>query len=928
MDREKETKKEEAACPAKKEEEAVRPAAAPRRRSFLRRLFKAAALVLILIALILLSLPWFLPALVEWKVNEILTGLTEQSDGCLRAEVREIGLFRTSFSLELRRPASPETGDLRFTEDDFGIASASLTYSPADLLFRSRVDSVRIDGVRLPLLIRGKTFVCPVWEKLSRKLKRQKSDKKSGKIDPVTLPFSLRSFELNGAVLIQVEEEDGKFLDSVLLPVECIASLTSGSLLKYHMSIRGSANRIDAAGFFNLSKMRLYGGVGICFDSELLPFAVRSRMNDPRNRGEMAGTVAYELDLNDPLGCKVSGRVSGRIRAFASDAAEILWTPGFDFAMSDRKITLNAEDLQIRCAGEDVTFRKASCIFDLDSFHGHGTLDAAFGRGPELSAEYEFRRTAPEGAWDLRLASREAAQPAGSPTFSLSAGQGRMTAGRPDFTIRSTFAGVLQCQGAASIRDIRFEHPAWTLELGGLSLDGSGSLDSFQAGLKAESLVFAYGGQEGGRAVFPSIRLQAEKAKESGIRLTMEADDGSFVLSKFDLSLKGISFRQTAFPLTGETGKGSFRIGEILMGKKSLGSLQAETDLRETSISARGELILCGVRADCRAEAAYQADRGFSASGAMDVPSQAIPGEALAELFPGPMGDKKVSGMVEINGEYAISGGKQSGSARIRLTDGAVTSESMKLSVEGIRGSVSFPSLPEIRTAPDQPLSCRTIRFGNIVTDGARVKFRLDSLTRACLERMNLNWCGGKVRMECTYFESGSDAFSVTIHCDRLDLIQFLTQTGAGAGEGNGNGRISGTLPVFFNRKTRKLSVRNAFLYSTPGEEGKIQFVLDESIRKSQEGSVTFDMTQDALRNFEYSWARVQMATESGALKLQLQLNGKPAAPLYYSYGANGIVKSAVPHVFQGIRLDVNLNVPLDVLFDLMEDYSLLNKKP
>lgn len=89
---------------------------------------------------------------------------------------------------------------------------------------------------------------------------------------------------------------------------------------------------------------------------------------------------------------------------------------------------------------------------------------------------------------------------------------------------------------------------------------------------------------------------------------------------------------------------------------------------------------------------------------------------------------------------------------------------------------------------------------------------------------------------------------------------------------------------------------------------------------------MTFDMTQDALRNFEYSWARVQMQTEDGSLKLQLQLNGKPAAPLYYSYGKDGIVKSSVPHVFQGIRLDVNLNVPLDVLFDLMEDYNLLNK--
>lgn len=914
MDRVEKKKTEDAAC------------SGTGRASCSRRLFRAAVPVLVLIAVLVLSVPWFLPALVERKVNDILFGLTEQSDGFLRAEVREIGLFRTSFSLELRHPSSPETGDLRFTEDDFGIASASLNYSPVDLLLRSRVDSIRIDGVRLPLLIRGKTFVCPVWEKLSRKLKRQESDKKSNKIEPVTLPFSLRSFELNGAVLIQVEEEDGKFLDSVLLPVECIASLTSGSLLKYHMSVRGSANRIDAAGFFNLSKMRIYGGVGICFDSELLPFAVRTRLMDRRNRGELNVFTEYNLDLNDPLGGKVCGQIRGKIRAFASDAAEILWAPGFDFALSDRKVSLSAEDLQVRCAGEDIALRKATCVFDLNTFQGHGLLDIACGRGPEVSADYEFRRTAPDGPWDLRLASREAAPKAGKPGISLSAGQGRVSAGQPDFTIRSSFADALQCRGTASVRDIRFEHPAWTLELGGLFLDGSGSPEAFGAALKAESLSFEYGGEQGWKTLFPSVLLRIEKEKESAIRLAAEADNGSFSLPNANFFLKGISFRQTAFPLSGDMGKGTFRIGELLLNEKNLGSFQGETEIRETSLNARGQLSLCGVHADCRADAAYHADSGFSASGALTVPSQPIPGEALAELFPEPMGDKKVSGMVEMTGEYAVSGGKQSGSARIRLTDGAVTSESMKLSVEGIQGDVTFPNLPEIRTAPNQPLSCRSVRFGNIVADGARIRFRLDSAKTACVERLNLNWCGGKVRMECTYFESGNDSFAVTVHCDRLDLIQFLTQTGTGTGKGNGNGRISGTLPVFFNRKTRKLSVRNAFLYSTPGEEGQIQFELDESIRKAQGESVTFDMTQDALRNFEYSWAKVQMQTETGALKLQLQLNGKPATPLYYSYGGNGIVKSSVPHVFQGIRLDVNLNVPLDVLFDLMEDYNLLNK--
>ena len=40
--------------------------------SLFRRLLKIAAILLILLVLLIMAVPWFVPVLVEWKINEIL----------------------------------------------------------------------------------------------------------------------------------------------------------------------------------------------------------------------------------------------------------------------------------------------------------------------------------------------------------------------------------------------------------------------------------------------------------------------------------------------------------------------------------------------------------------------------------------------------------------------------------------------------------------------------------------------------------------------------------------------------------------------------------------------------------------------------------------------------------------------------------------
>ena len=899
--------------------------------SLFRRLLQIAVILLFAAILLILSVPWFVPVMVEWKINEILKDMTEKGDGTPSLEFREIGLFHTSLAVDFKRKSRPDSLCRRFTEDDFGIASFSIDYKPCDLLFRSKIDSVRIEGVRVPLQIYGRTAVFPLWEKVKIDLTPSSS---SGGGKPFTgfnfrldtLPVKVGSIHASGTILLQMlEKENGPVLDAILLPLEFgfVSHEDDANVLDWRVKLQGSANGIAASGVFDLVKARVAGNAKIRLDTALTPHTLRSLLKEERNRANLMSDLAFDLDLKDPMAGTASGSLRGRVQAFLTDTENVLWEPDLDFSLSGKKLSVKTGHLRVRGAGEEISFPEATCLFYLDHLMGEGKIRAVSGRGPEINVQYDIQPSPKGDSWRLHLTSEDAG---GTERNVLSAQQGdcRISLASPEFDARADFRTPIAFGASAMIPNVQLLQSGWSLNLDDIALASEGDLAAFGATLRTGKLDFRYGPEKNiARASFPGLFLNVRKTKdEEGLLLSFEADDGQCLLPDHKVLMKGISFHQKLSLKTDKTGRGVFRIDDIRLDEKTLGNFQAETDLQNDKFQAGGPLTLCGVRADCRAEVGF--GHGFAASFGLDIPSQPIPGEALAELFPGPVGDKKISGNVEVKGEYAISGGRQSGSARVRLTNGAVSSESMKLSAEGIRGEVLFPNLPEIRTAPNQPLFCRSIRFGNMTMDGAILRYRLDSPQSICAERMTLNWCGGKVRMECTYFEPGSNSLSVTVHCDRLDLIQFLTQTGAGTGEGNGNGRISGTLPVSFDRKTRKLSVRNAFLYSTPGEEGKIQFVLDESIRNAQEKSVTFDMTQDALRNFEYSWAKVQMGTEGGSLKLQLQLDGKPAAPLYYTYGGNGIVKSNVPHVFQGIRLDVNLNLPLDVLFDLMDDFNLL----
>ena len=118
---------------------------------------------------------------------------------------------------------------------------------------------------------------------------------------------------------------------------------------------------------------------------------------------------------------------------------------------------------------------------------------------------------------------------------------------------------------------------------------------------------------------------------------------------------------------------------------------------------------------------------------------------------------------------------------------------------------------------------------------------------------------------------------------------------------------------AFGKSKIDNIYFEDAFLFSTPGEEGMIKGDIDEALMDSS-GGIEMELAKDALKDFSYSWVRMRMESagpDKDAMKLSLSLDGRPNRALYYAFDENtaSFMKSNTPCVFQGIRLDTNVNM-------------------
>ncbi|MDH3393300.1 MAG: YdbH domain-containing protein, partial [Desulfobulbaceae bacterium] len=190
------------------------------------------------------------------------------------------------------------------------------------------------------------------------------------------------------------------------------------------------------------------------------------------------------------------------------------------------------------------------------------------------------------------------------------------------------------------------------------------------------------------------------------------------------------------------------------------------------------------------------------------------------------------------------------------------------------------------------------------------------------IESGSCRWCKGRLDMKSIRFTPSVKAYDLVLYCDRLHFATLLEQLGAARGA-VGDGRLNGRIALHVEKGN--LRFEDGFLYSTPGDGGSLRLTGSERLSAGiPTDTVQFtqiDLAREALKDYNYDWARLSISSEGENLLLGLQLNGKPAKPLPFVYrkdiGGFARVEADSPgSVFQGIRLDVNFRLPINTILN------------
>ncbi len=277
----------------------------------------------------------------------------------------------------------------------------------------------------------------------------------------------------------------------------------------------------------------------------------------------------------------------------------------------------------------------------------------------------------------------------------------------------------------------------------------------------------------------------------------------------------------------------------------------------------------------------------------------------------------RLSGNIEGHARFDFSPAGKTGSAAFQLRDGLFRSEAQNLTAEGLAVALEFPSLPDMRTPPLQKLSCGTLQAGTVKLNNLLAQYQMEAGFALLLENFSAEWCGGKIHTQSLRVAPGQKDFRAVVYCDGLELPRLLNEMGIA--KAVGSGRIHGRLPL--NVGQDGIILEPGFLYSEPGSTHNLRLSGMEKMLEGMPAEsaqyAQLDIASEALKDFNYEWVRINFANAGENLRLEMQINGRPAQPLPFTYDSakGGFVRvKGQKAVFQGIRLDVNSNLPMNQL--------------
>lgn len=467
---------------------------------------------------------------------------------------------------------------------------------------------------------------------------------------------------------------------------------------------------------------------------------------------------------------------------------------------------------------------------------------------------------------------------------------------------------------------IKINAPDFELECSGDELSAAGELTATMGRVISENHEISLE-----RVKFQLPFRYGENIK-GGAQKSTRRDRLKGVLNVDEIQYNGrkiASLKSTVLPIsagTGETKKGGNDTGALF----------------------EGQIVVDGVATvPVRSKVALVKDKGLEASLSYQLKPTAVTPDLFRRIYlpsdsqKNSSGAKILSGMdfgfkMASRGEFSFHDNQMESQLSLDLSGGILSIPEKKINISGIRTSLLFNDLPAIRSVAGQVLTVEKIEIKDLKISDAQIRYTIESNKEAqsgkvkfkyvpalLIESASFNWCDGKVISESMRLSPSERDYDMSLFCDRLKLSSILKQVGSFDAEGEGT--LNGRIPLSFSGGD--ITFDNGFLYSTPGQGGRIKVLgtekLTAGIPVDTPQFAQVDLATEALKNYRYEWAKLGFNTQGDQLIVKMEFDGRPenVMPFAYKKELGSFVRvsgKSSGSNFQGIKIDLNLQLPFN----------------
>lgn len=246
--------------------------------------------------------------------------------------------------------------------------------------------------------------------------------------------------------------------------------------------------------------------------------------------------------------------------------------------------------------------------------------------------------------------------------------------------------------------------------------------------------------------------------------------------------------------------------------------------------------------------------------------------------------------------------------AQVRDLKASMVSDGQAIAVDGLSAKPEASGIADHVDIAPMFLRAKSAAVGAFALTNFHATVRATEKS-LIVNEAGAGFCGGKANVYSLYLDPANLNTGFTLFLEDVDAGEVLSRVNGFRGEASG--RLHGKVRAFVREGGKAIRLREAFLYSTPGETGKLRMANPEAVAENLayaglDGAARANVS-DALTDLDYKVLRLDLKRlEGSASRLSVQIGGTATRG-----------QTTVP-----VDLTINLNGELEQLLNAGLGYS------